>query len=313
MSIMSVTEYQELIKRERPIFFKTTFERAYISFVKLNLHKESRDYFINHASDVVVKMREQCWADFLIEEELFTAYMLKKLIVPELVKDMSPVQSLEWYLDTYPEHIYQLCLSNTQSRRSRAGKEFEDIIELILLGSHVPMDSQGNIGKETFENKGLSKMVDIVSPGVTEFRANKRNTVLVSAKTTLRERWQEVPEEMGRTGAREMFLATLDEKISANVLKTLYEANIQVVTTKFIKDKYYRDNSRVLSFEQLIQISLDNAKHWEEYSFSLDQLKEAIDTMEIQLEKHKERDFMVHALSDRWYAYCQKMKEIENM
>ena len=46
---------------------------------------------------------------------------------------------------------------------------------------------------------------------------------------------QEVPEEMGRTGAREMFLATLDTSISSDVLNTLYEANIQVTTTKNIK------------------------------------------------------------------------------
>ena len=59
---------------------------------------------------------------------------------------------------------------------------------------------------------------------------------MISAKTTLRERWQEVPEEMGRTGAREMFLATLDTTISSDVLNTLYEANIQVTTTKKIKE-----------------------------------------------------------------------------
>ena len=129
-------------------------------------------------------------------------------------------------------YIYALTLSNTQSRRSRAGKEFESIIELILIGAGIPLDSQGNIGKQEFVNKGLGKLVDLVSLGVLEYIVNKRNTVLISAKTTLRERWQEVPEEMGRTGAREMFLATLDTSISSDVLNTLYEANIQVTTTK---------------------------------------------------------------------------------
>ena len=42
--------------------------------------------------------------------------------------------------------------------------------------------------------------------------------MLISAKTTLRERWQEIPEEMGRTGAREMFLVTLDDTISKEVI-----------------------------------------------------------------------------------------------
>ena len=84
-----------------------------------------------------------------------------------------------------------------------------------MIGAGIPLDSQGNIGKQEFVNKGLGKLVDLVSPGVLEYIVNKRNTVLISAKTTLRERWQEVPEEMGRTGAREMFLATLDTSISS--------------------------------------------------------------------------------------------------
>ncbi|MBR5495540.1 MAG: hypothetical protein IKV71_07950, partial [Psychrobacter sp.] len=75
-----------------------------------------------------------------------------------------------------------------------------------------------------------------------EFEANKRNTVLISAKTTLRERWQEVPEEMGRTGAKEMFLATLDDTISNEVLNTLYEANINITTTKANKNEIYPHN-----------------------------------------------------------------------
>lgn len=306
MEIIQVEQYQKLIKKERPLFFKTSFDRAYLSFIKLGYHQKDRDYFINHASDVVVKMREQCWADFLVEEELFTSYMLKKLIIPDIIQNMSSDDALKWYLDSYPEHIYQLCLSNTQSRRSRAGKEFEDIIELIFMGTQIPMDSQGNIGKETFEKKGLSKMVDIVSPGVTEFKINKRNTVLVSAKTTLRERWQEVPEEMGRTGAREMFLATLDENISRGVLKTLYEANIQVVTTRFIKEKHHPYNPQVMSFEQLLQIAIDNNYYWSNHSYSVEDLNEAIDTMEIQINKHEEHDFIIDVLTDRINTYIQK-------
>ncbi|MDC4182994.1 type II restriction endonuclease [Mycoplasma bradburyae] len=103
------------------------------------------------------------------------------------------------------EHIYILTLSNTQSRRSRAGNEFEAIIELIFMGPEIPMDSQRNIGKNIFIEKELGKLVDIVSPGVIEYMINKRNTILISAKTTLRERWQEVPEEMMRTVLEKCF------------------------------------------------------------------------------------------------------------
>ena len=84
--------------------------------------------------------------------------------------------------EKFPEHIYALTLSNTRSRRSREGKEFESIIELILIGAGIPLDTQGNIGKQEFVNKSLRKLVDLVSPGVLEYIVDKRNTVLISAK-----------------------------------------------------------------------------------------------------------------------------------
>lgn len=312
MMTKDLGDYLEDVKVERTSFFKSSFERAYDSFIKLGFDKKEKAYFINNASTIVEQMRSQCWEDFVEEEREFTIFMMKKLIDKDYVKTLSSDKAVEWYVETYPEHIYQLNLSNTQSRRSRAGKEFEDIIELILIGAGVPMDSQGNIGKESFIQKGLGKMVDAVSPGVVEFEENKRNTVLISAKTTLRERWQEVPEEMGRTGAREMFLATLDEKISEDVLNTLYEANIQVTTTAAIKESRYPNNSRVLSFEQLVQICLDNCKHWEGYRYSVEQVEQALDLLEKQVRKHEKHDYVKKALEDRIEAYSKKLLDMKN-
>lgn len=311
MEKKDLKQYLNDVKVERNIFFKSSFERAYASFIELGFDKNNADYFINNASEVVEKMREQCWADFIEEEREFTILMMKKLIDKKGVEVMDPVKAIEWYVETYPEHIYQLNLSNTQSRRSRAGKEFEDIIELILIGAGVPMDSQGNIGKESFIQKGLGKMVDAVSPGVVEFEENKRNTVLISAKTTLRERWQEVPEEMGRTGAREMFLATLDDKISDEVLNTLYEANIQVTTTKAIKESRYPNNSRVLSFEQLVKICLDNSKYWDGYQYTVEQIEQAINLLEKQVKKHEEHKYVMEALHKRMNTYKELLGDIE--
>lgn len=167
----------------------------------------------------------------------------------------------------------------------------------------MPLDSQGNIGKDYFVEKGLGKLVDTVSPGVTEFEINKRNAVLISAKTTLRERWQEVPEEMGRTGAREMFLATLDEKVSDNVLNTLYEANIQLTTTAGNKEKNFKNNSRVLSFEELIKICLDNASKWENFEYSVNQANQAIELLNKQVDKHSNHNIVKESFEKRLALY----------
>lgn len=309
--IQNIEDYLELVKKERAAYFKNSFERAYQAFIELGYDKKPEFFFEQNASMIVEQMREQCWEDFLKEERSFTAHMLKMLIDRDIVKNMTPEKAIAWYVETYPDYIYQLNLSNTQSRRSRAGKEFEDIIELILIGAGIPMDSQGNVGKDNFVQKGLGKLVDAVSPGVIEFVENKRNAVLISAKTSLRERWQEVPEEMGRTGAREMFLATLDERISSEVLNTLYEANVQVTTTKAIKNKYYAENGRVLSFEDLVKICGENVKKWNHFAYSAEQVNQAILIIQKQIQKHEQHDFIKKSYLQRLLRYEELAEKMD--
>ncbi len=59
--------------------------------------------------------------------------------------------------------------------------------------------------------------------------------------------------------------------LSSDVLNTLYEANIQVTTTKNIKETYYSDNERVLTFEKLVEICLDNVSHWKNFNYTVEQ------------------------------------------
>ena len=118
------------------------------------------------------------------------------------------------------------------------------------------LNGQGSVGKQTFSRNGLGKLVDFVSPGVVQYVRNKRNTTLISAKTTLRERWQEVPEEVTRTGTREMYLATLDEGITEETRTVLYEANVILATTRGNKERNYPSDQRIVTFEELINIAI---------------------------------------------------------
>ena len=307
-TIINLKDFLLMVKKERPTFFKNSFDRAYTAFTELSYDKSSPDFFYNNASLVVETMRSQCWNDFLIEEKTFTIEMMKRLISSDSIKDFTPEEAIEWFIKNFDEHLYQLGLSNTQSRRSRAGKEFENIIELILIGANLELDSQGNVGKDYFMKRNLGKLVDIVCPGVVFYGINKRNTILISAKTTLRERWQEVPEEMGRTGAQEMFLATLDDNISDEVLNTLYESNIQVTTTKSIKKTYYKDNPRVLTFEDLVSICKDATKKWDGFDFSNEQLNNSILLIEQQVEKHSNHHYLVGKYQERLKRYLDALK-----
>ena len=102
-----------------------------------------------------------------------------------------------------------------------------------------------------------------------------------------------------------MFLATLDENISKQVLDTLYEANIQVTTTKNNKEKYFKDNDRILTFEELIDICKGNVNKWEFYNYSNEQVKQATDLIKTQLDKHQGHDFVKKALNKRLTAYSR--------
>lgn len=299
MKKMNLDEYREYVKQERSAWFKTPYDLVYENFIALGYDKVGKQYFKDNASEIVEKLREYSWTSFVPKEREFTSNMLLKLVDEETIKSMNGLDAIIWFTENFPDHIYALTLSNTQSRRSRAGKEFESIIELLLMGAGIPMDSQGNIGKQMFVNKGLGKLVDVVSPGVVEFAIDKNDTVLISAKTTLRERWQEVPEEMGRTGAKEMFLATLDENASEEVLNTLYEANIRIVTTKRIKEKYYSQNKRVLDFEKLIEICSNNYAQWDFYTYNAQALAQMSRMIEVQTEKHSDHGFVLDYYRER--------------
>lgn len=310
--MISIKEFEKKIKQMRVSFYKSSLERAVQAFEELGYTSKDKDYFIRNASQIIEEMRVQCWNDFLAEEKIFSAQVMEYLIGFVDYEGLDSYSAIKKYVDTFPDYIYKLCLSNTQSRRSRAGKEFEHIIDLVLMGAGVPLDSQGNIGNNQFEKKGLGKLVDTVSPGVLEYEINKRNTALISAKTTLRERWQEVSEEMVRTGAREMFLVTLDETITDNTLDTLYEANIQVITTKRNKEEKYNNNPRVLTFEKLIRICLDNADEWTESEYTDDQLDNIIESLRNQANdcyNHKVLKKAIEARIDTYLKFQEDKKQ----
>ena len=293
MSKVDPDKFDDYVKTCRNTEFATPFDLAYLAFVDLGYDKMDSAFFRQNASLVVETMRSQCWKEYVPLEREFSVHMLKALIDEEKVSHMSPVEAIEDFVMAYPEQIYKLSLSNTQSRRSRAGKEFEAILELLMIGADVSVDAQGSIGKSTFSKKDLGKLVDFISPGVTQYIINKRNTVLVSAKTTLRERWQEVPEEVTRTGIREMYLATLDDNITRESLNIMYEANVIVATTAVNKAEHYSyKGSNVVSFEELLITMTEAADKWNNYKYTSEDIEMMKKYLRNQASKHEKHPYV---------------------
>lgn len=229
-------------------------------------YEEEPHFFVDNATEVLYGIRLQNWTTFLDHERDFNIEMGEILVKadPEIknANSKSPEEIIGSFLEKYSLHLFELSKSNTNSRRSRAGKEFEAIIETILLRAGIMFDNQGIIGSKLFETERLGKLVDCVIPGVIEYNLEKRRCALVSMKTSLRERWQEVPEEMKRTGAQEMFLMTLDSGISKNTIESLASHNITLVVPDDLKERHYNGFLSVYGLTQFMFEMIEKNNSW---------------------------------------------------
>lgn len=163
----------------------------------------------------------------------------------------------------YP-YIYRLSLSNTQSRRSRAGKVFEGIIYSLYEVLDYPYNAQANIGSKIFKAKNLGKIVDSLLPDLTAFEQRRDKVVIGTMKTTLRERWQEVIEEINRTGLPSIYLLTVDENISASKVEQMANHNVILVVYKEVQQQATLCKKRnVVSFEDYFFNEIpEKLKYW---------------------------------------------------
>ena len=162
--------------------------------------------------------------------------------------------------------MYRIALSNTQSRRSRAGKTFEAIIYKIYESLGYEFDSQSKVGRKTFDELGLGKKVDSILPNIDFFGKRRNKTIIGTMKTTLRERWQEVAEEIERTKIPEIHLLTADENISSSKAKEMANHNIVVVAYDWVANSdSLSSKDNIISFEDYMFKEIPTIlKFWEE-------------------------------------------------
>jgi hypothetical protein len=146
-------------------------------------------------------------------------------------------------------YLYDLSLSSTNSRRSRAGQTFEMLIEKALDIFGYPYQNQSALGTDFYKNHRIGKKVDLIIPGRSAYEQRRTACGIVSAKTSLRERWQEVVEELNRSNVRHIYLATLDDGITSNQLELMKEYNITLIVRKSEKDSKFPTAGTVDSFD----------------------------------------------------------------
>ena len=200
----------------------------------------------------------------IVDSRLLTSN-LGNIAPDELKKRLSEV--IGDYTGAIFPYFYELSLSTTNSRRSRAGKTFESLIEKTLTILGIPFENQSQLGTSFYKDHSLGKKVDLIIPGRLAYEKRRSSCGIVSVKTSLRERWQEVVEELNRSNTRHIYLATLDETISDNQLQLMKNYAITLVVRDNEKRTKFSEAGTVESFQQFFNHTIPHLlSAWPGYS-----------------------------------------------
>ena len=255
-------------------------------FFENNFDHIGRKVDVENISELIQEIREGVWGSFVNREIDFFRETVNLLvhdrdapkevldsllhdqIGKEIIAATSYDQLVQPLLKFYSEstgrlfpYFYELSKSQTNSRRSRAGAEFEEIIDQIMRRLEIPYDSQAQLGQKTFSDEGLGKKVDGVVPSMESYNKSRSRCIIATMKTSIRERWQEVVEELNRTNIPSIHLLTLDDTITANTLELMNNHNMTLVTYKFVKDRHPTFNN-IMDFETFFGTEIPHTLEW---------------------------------------------------
>jgi len=145
-------------------------------------------------------------------------------------------------LGRWHETLRGLFLSVSQSRKQRGGKDFEYQIGILLQLAQIPHEVQSR-----------HERADFILPSAELLRRDRPKAVLLSVKRTLRERWQEVVDELQRVGCPNTYLATTDESFTSNVVSEIQQRNIYLVVWDDVADGKFRHQHAVVGYSKFIQ------------------------------------------------------------
>lgn len=277
-------QFDTIIKK-----YRTEYIRSSQDIVDLVLkgNKNFQEQIKNkQISECIADLREVVWQEYLKNEVEFNAVVMKDLhkmletpknIMDNLLQNRifdkkgealtNEIKEIcgEYAGRVFP-YVYRLSLSNTQSRRSRAGKSFEAIIYKIYEELGYAYDSQSKVGRKLFDSVGLGKKVDSILPSIEAFQKRRNKTIIGTMKTSLRERWQEVAEEIQRTNIPIIHLLTVDDYISKSKAQEMANHNIVIVAYQSVaQSEELKGMKNIISFEEYLFDEIPNIlNYWKE-------------------------------------------------
>lgn len=152
--------------------------------------------------------------------------------------------------------LYQVMLDASQQRKTRVGAGFESHIRKMLQTGSIPHEEQAVVS---------TRRPDFVLPNKNLYVKKSADALVLAAKTTLRERWKQVPMEQRNCT---VFLATMDEKVTRSAVREMADLQITLVVPESFKSKgtiiEYAKESNVLTFKQFFseEIAVRRKARW---------------------------------------------------
>lgn len=172
---------------------------------------------------------------------------LIRTILGDKPRDVTATDVIRALIDQF-QAVDALMLSASQQRKSRAGYSYEHHIEAMLAGGGIPFEKQVIIASR--------KRPDFILPSLSMFNNTEQQAhpaLILSAKTTLRERWKQVEREKGK---QELFLTTVDENVAGNAIEDMASFGVYLVipeSLKVSKVSEYEGQKNVLSFKEFCE------------------------------------------------------------
>ena len=147
-------------------------------------------------------------------------------------------------------------LDASQQRKTRVSAGFESHIRKMLQTGNVPHEEQAVVS---------TRRPDFVLPNKNLYVKKSADALVLAAKTTLRERWKQVPMEQRNCT---VFLATMDEKVTRSAAREMADLQITLVVPESFKSKGtiigYAKEPNVLTFKQFFseEIAVRRKARW---------------------------------------------------
>lgn len=181
------------------------------------------------------------------EYRIFKRYELRRRAVEVISALIQHPDLTTSVVRGFPD-LDRIFLSASQQRKTRAGRSFEYHLATLLRSGKVCFEEQAVLG---------GRRPDFVLPDKRSIQQkNERGyneAAILSAKTTLRERWKQVTHERFNCA---IFLATVDDRVSTQALDEMQAADIALVvpeSLKASKEAAYSAHVNVISFRDFFE------------------------------------------------------------